>query len=88
MPRRREVRRATGRHRKQPLRKVAHNVRAQRGLSAQEIDHRAVLQHDILTHSAVQASLTTNLLHNMQAMQFAISKYFKFYDASKSRGRK
>ena len=63
MPSQRDVRASTGNHRKQPLRHVQRQYRHERGLTASQVDLRAARQHEISTHTAIQAGLQNNLLN-------------------------
>jgi len=57
MHRRRQIRQATGRTRKQPLRRIQREYRDQRGLTSAQVDLRTLHQHEILSHDVTQATI-------------------------------
>ena len=61
MPRSRPIREATGNERKVPLRQATREQRHLIGLTSSQVDLRAVMQHDILTHDALHLSLLEEL---------------------------
>ena len=63
MPRRRNpVQTRTGRHRKQPMKRVQRAYRHIRGLTCAQVDLRSLMQHDIFIHDTFQCNLVDQLL--------------------------